>query len=457
MHITKVLPLAIALLAGSAGVDTVRAQGADSPWAAWFGCWTASELEGFGTAPLTCVIPDASAPASAEFVTVRAGEVVARSSVRADGARVPIQAEGCTGWESARFSSDGARVELQGEVRCGESPAQQTDRLLAIASTGEWLDVRLVQTGGQRAMRAERSSVLPWFEIPIAVRGELASLERASSVARAAAARPLQLTQVLETVRALDASVAEVWIAEAMRAEERPFRVGVQELQLLADADVPERVIDVLVAVANPQHFQVGVTSMGTEAVAIAQESRGGGDGWTSPSQAAMLCSRLGWGNPWAFGAFNGFGMHAIPFYYGFGGIGFGSAAFGGVGRGWGDPCFGYSPFAFDNRFGLFGFGRAGMYPGFFPGYGGYPVQVTVVPTGPRPSGGRVVRGRGYTSGPRAASTTQTANPRAAARTSAARGSRSGASSGTASRSTSSGKSTTGSSGSGRTAKPRTP
>ena len=108
------------------------------------------------------------------------------------------------------------------------------------------------------------------------------------------------------------------------------------------------------------------------------------------------------------------------------------------------------------NRYGYGGFYGYGFGSGWIPGYGyGGGVVVVVRPTDPTPreSGGRVVRGRGYTQGGGASTSTgSTAQPRTRATSSDA----SSASSSSGSSSASSGSSST-SSSSGRTAQPRKP
>lgn len=448
----------------------VHAQSANDPWAPFLGCWTPVEASSLGTPPITCIIPVQGTSVAAQILTVRAGATLRNSTVRADGTQVPIDDDICTGWQSASFSDNGARLYMTGETRCGDTPAVRTSGLYSILPNGDWLDVSGARTTAGEQIQVERSRIVPWFDLPESVVEELEPLMRASGAARLAAGRSLRIDDVIDVSGRVDAGVAEVWIAEVsfdMRAD--AFSVNSRDLRALAAARVPARVIDMLVAVANPEHFTVAVSERGAtsaewpRAVASAGDSRSAYE--STFYNGMMHCGRLDYGmpfamSPWGFNGFFGFplGMNSMLF-----------------------DCFGGSPLAFDARYGLFGWSRAGMYRGFFPGYGGFPITVTVGRSGdgaPRPTGGRVIRGRGYSEG--AAPSTGTAQPRAAAvrssqsrpraaedatstRTStrpasspSTRSSTAGSSSGsTSTGSASSGSSSSGSSG--RTAKPRSP
>jgi hypothetical protein len=448
-----------------------HAQTAGDPWAPFLGCWTPVETATLGSPPITCVLPVSGAAMSAQILTVRGGATLRNVTVRADGTQVPVEDELCTGWESASFSTDGARLYLSGETRCGETPPVRTSGLFAILPNGDWLDVSGARTEAGERLQVERSRIVPWFDLPESVVEELEPLMRSAGAARLAAGRTLRVDDVIDVAGRVEPGVAEVWIAEvSFDMREDAFRVNSRDLRVLAAARVPGRVIDMLVAVANPGHYTVAVSERGVSSAEWPRAIAAGGDSRSAFESSfyngAMHCGRMNFGmpfamSPWAFNGFFGFplGMNSMLF-----------------------DCFGGSPLAFDARYGLFGWSRAGMYSGFFPGYGGFPIRVTVGRPGesaPSSAGGRVIRGRGYSEGTGTGPTTGTAQPRDAAirssqsrprsmdgaastRTSSrpaspsTRTSTSGSSSGSSSSgSASSGSSS--SSSSGRTAKPRSP
>jgi hypothetical protein len=451
------------VIAGFLPLLGLPAQTTDTPWAAYYGCWTPVENAALGSPPITCIVP--ATENAVRVVTARAGQTLRDVTLIADGTQIAVEDERCSGWESASFSDDGARLYLRGETRCGTTPVVRTSGLYAILPNGDWLEIAGARTGDGEQLRVERSRIVPWFDLPPELVEDLEPLMRSAGAARLAAGRMLRVEDVIEVSGRVDPSVAEVWIAEvSFDMREDAFRVGTRDLRTLAAAQVPTRVIDMLVAVANPGHFAVAVSQQGAASIPLVPANVAGGSAFDGSAYTRMMhCSPMGFGFPMSPFGFNGLMGFPLNFY--------GGGLF---------DCFGGSPLAFDSRYGLFGWSRAGMYPGFFPGWGGFPITVTVGRGGPAPSGGRVIRGRGYSEGPGTAATggTASAQPRnASVRSSQSRpranaapastrtssrpstpsrsspGSSSGASSGSSS-SSSSGAS---SGSSGRTAKPRNP
>lgn len=390
-------------------------------WTAWYGCWTPLGSAG-ADAPWTCVVPSAGSTAEAEFVTIRDGRELRRVSLRADGARRAIEAAGCSGWESASFSVDGARVYVRGEIACADRASQTTSTILALSEGAEWLDVSVVRTGDERSLRVTRSSLVPWYDLPATLRETFAPLERSAESARAAAALPLRHSQVIEAAGAADEHAVEAWMVESVRDAEKPLVIRRQELEAFAAAEVPRRLIDIAVVLANPQAFQVEISTP-----ASAPASYGTGVLPSAFSRCDRSLDRT-WGRA------TGWLVERDRYYAGWW-------------PGYSD-CFAYGPYSRYYGYG-FGYGYGYRYGGSY--FGRLPVRIVVVPTGPTPSGGRVVRGRGYSSG--GGTSGATAKPRT--NDGASRANTSTTSSGSSRASSTTGSS--GSSGSGRTAKPRTP
>src|SRR5690606_14582793 len=122
--------LIAALLAGVASASAAQAPTtsttASAGWSAWLGCWTPAGAAVDGQPALTtCVVPG-DAPLSVEIVSLAGDSIAMRSTMTADGVARPVTGEGCAGTETARFSDDGARVYVSGEITCGAGPAQRT-------------------------------------------------------------------------------------------------------------------------------------------------------------------------------------------------------------------------------------------------------------------------------------------------------------------------------------------
>ena len=363
---------------------------------AWVGCWEPMDaLPGSG---MTCVVP------STDLRTLRVLEVAGNdvkevSRLVLDGERHAVTASGCEGWERARLSSDGGRILLDAEVSCAGLPKQTRSGAFVITPRGDWLQV---QGSGFDAVSNARvrlfRETVALTELPMEVRAGLSPV---------------------------------LGLAEATRADVARQKLAASDLVELASMKVAAPVIDVIVAAGFPKAFMLDPAGS-AEIGAAPQEAR---------AQSLVLS----------------------PGYYGFG---YPSLY---LQSGMNRMCDLNLWSMFDyfycvrtrtsqwNRYGYGGFDGFGS--GWIPGYGyGGGVVVVVRPTDPTPreSGGRVVRGQGYTQGGSASSGGgSTAQPRT--RATAADASSAGSSSSSGGSSSASSGSSSGSSSSERTAQPRKP
>jgi hypothetical protein len=400
--------LATALVLASAAVAGAQAtQGAatDGRWAPWVGCWqpSARDVEALGVSPgtqtplsIVCVVP-VQGTASVDLVTVTGDKVAPPERVDATGSRRPVSREGCEGWETAEFSPDANRIYLRSEHQCSGNRTRTSTGIMSITPSGEWLDVQGVKVESNNAVRVAHYGRVPApAALPADMKAALETGSMATKTAMLAAADSVEIADVIEATKRADELVVQAWLAERGQG----FNMDAKRLAQVADAKVPERVIDLMVALSYPRAF----------AINLAQS-----DGQIVPTER----TRASADEPLRDGPT----VYAWdPMYSGSYGYGYG---------------YRYS------RYGL-GYGYPGYYPGYY--YPGYPIVIT------RPSGtvnepapdtrGRMVKGRGYT--------------RPADRADRPSGSRTGDSS--------TGSSTTGSSSGGassgsepRTAKPRSP
>lgn len=328
--------LAGTLPASAAATDT------DPRWTAWLGCWLP---DGASRNHVLCVRP-VDDGAAVRMVTYAEGRVVSDETVTADGQQRPVRREGCNGWESAQFSDDGRRVYLRSEFACDGDVRRSSSGLISMSSPMAWLDVQSVGVEGQSAVRVVRYR-LAAPETLEAEGIEPVADDRAMAVhaARTAASAPLSVPAVIDASANLAPETVEAWIVE--RGER--LALSADALIAMADAGVPESVIDIAVAVSYPNTF------------AIDSDTREGA--YVAAEEPEDLRRRPD--------------HYAYPGYY--------------------DPFY-WDPFRY-SRYGRYyspyGYGGYGWYPGYNP------VVVIVRPDddGPSAAPGRVVRGRGYTRG----------------------------------------------------------
>ncbi len=338
---------ALGLLVGVAFTPaSAMAQAVDGRWLPFVGCWQPEE-DGEDADGL-CVLPTAD---GVRLVTVRGTDVVDSRTLSADRESI-VRRDGCGVVERADFSDNLARVYVHSRQECGAGVREFTG-ILAMASPTELLEVRTVSSDAQDAAVVKRYQ---GTSASLATDAGLAdpSQGRASAIesARMSASATLSVDDIIEAADAVDAEAVKALIAE----RNQPLGFEAEDLVRLADAGVPEDVIDVAVAVSYPDHFEVA--SIDREGAY--RYGRYGPYGRDSYYPVGYW--RIGYG--WGFGL-------AFPYYY--------------------DPFWGYR--------GYYG------YPGYYGyGYGGYYRWprggiVVVRPSDGHPDlgRGRAVKGRGYT------------------------------------------------------------
>ena len=404
------LVAAVLLFAASMPAVAQGVQAPDARWQSFLGCWTPADQRArvLGTVTqthLVCVVPTATASA-VEITTVDNGKVVYRQRVEADGAQHASTKDGCTGWESAHWSTGARRVFVRSEYNCGGGLARSASGVLSITSAGEWIDVQGVSSGGNKGVR-----VLRYREVNAsegAVPGEISAMLQgrgtAVSAARVSAAANLAIGDIVEASHSLDAGVVQAWLVEFNSgAEMMPGELTAKQLVTLADAGVAPSVIDVIVALAYPHTFALnpgtgagdfrnvesGARTAGP-ATGIASLPVIGYDAFGYPiygSNALMrtACSAYGYSS-----YYSDYGCSPYcQSFYGLSSTGcsrYGYSSFG---------SYGY------NGYGYNGYGYYGSGYGWYPGSGGVVVVVSPQPAGvpAEQPHGRVVRGQGYTQG----------------------------------------------------------
>lgn len=410
------------LLAGNAATDGASAQSSiaqssqtDARWQPWVGCWepagAINGLERMPSSHMLCVLP-VEGSSAVELATVDSGRVLVRERVQANGERVTSDQGGCKGWKSAQWSPGGQQLYLKSDFDCGGGLHRASTGIFAMAPDGIWLDVQGVSAqngGGVRVIRYRSATV------PDVLRDQLARVtaerELALSTARMTAARAVSTEEVVNASHAVDPAVVEAWLIE----RRQKFAVDSKQLVELADAGVPSRVIDALVALSYPKVFAIaGSSDIGMRAGD--EELQANEEGGRTVYSTMMY--------PYGYGYSLGYGFSPFDYYY---------------------SPYGYSPYGSG-----FGFGY-GWYPG------GGPVVIIRNPgTGTaQAEHGKVVNGRGYVRGRRSSNDGSSNDRGSTPRRSGSSSSSMGGSSSNGGSSAS--PSSSGSQSTGRTAKPRKP
>ncbi|MGQ0814013.1 MAG: hypothetical protein ACT4O1_06060 [Gemmatimonadota bacterium] len=283
----------------------------DGAWLAWQGCWRAVE-DAENT--LVCIVPDG---AGARMVRYVGGAVESETRIIADGVARPFSDEGCTGTQQARWSEDEQRLFLLSDMTCGERTQRKVSGVMAILGT-EWLNVQAITSGENTSTRSARYAAANENGIPKDIARSLRANRLARETARSAAGSLIDLADVQEAVAAIHADAVMAWLTEAGQA----FDLTGKKLVSLADAGVPASVIDVLVAVSNPEHFAVRtrterVDDRGRRTYGYDPCHTRPYDPWMGPigyshDYGYNRCYRYGRSfSPWGYGS--GWGYHGAP------------------------------------------------------------------------------------------------------------------------------------------------
>ena len=378
-----VTPIAIAALAAATmttaprqalGAQGTTATATDARWEAFVGCWAPEP--GIPGPTAVCVLP--AGGARVDLVTIADGRVASREGSDASGIRMPSVREKCEGGDVARWSADGRRLFLVSDHICDGATRVRATGIMALPSGNEWLDVRGVSVaGGPADVRVRRyhaiaptASVIPAALVP-EVQAATAERPTIRAAARTNAASELAIDEVIEASRTIDEGVLEAWLVENGDG----FEVDRAKLERLADARVPSRVIDVMVALSYPNQFAIGRRWQRGEVPQPRVDTTMArpGDIATTPiygGQYGTYGSLYGNRNRYCDDGL----LTAVSRCYGYG-----------VGDAYGH---GYSPYGWGNSGWGMGYGYA---PGRPP--------VIVVNPGKEEQRGRVVNGKGYTRG----------------------------------------------------------
>ena len=355
-------------------------------WQGWLGCWSAAPVERLReTGPeaprIVCITPTADGDV-VDISAIAEGKVVSRDRIDASGTTRAVEAPGCQGTQAARWSADGRRVFLKSMVTCDGIPTEMS-AILAVTSSGEWLDVRRVAAGSGSDVRVARYRDVG---LPSLVPADIVnSFDRRNAIlfhdARLAAGVPVSANAIIEASRATDASVVESWVMESGQR----FAVDARTLTQLADAGVPARVTDAMIAASRPADVASSHTIFYSPYGWNGRDGhygRGSADAWDQGTGSRVYVNVYEY-DPWGWGYWplgNRFG--SVPFGYGVR-YGVGNSLGDGYGIGYG--------FGYENRY------RYRTSAGSRVGYYYPPVIVLHNDQTGTESRGRAVKGQGYT------------------------------------------------------------
>jgi hypothetical protein len=231
-------------------VSTPREVSTEIPW---IGCWEliveskAGQNQSSGERHTVCVEPTVD-PRALDLTGRVDDEIVVRQLLVADGIRRPVGDANCKGWKMTLRSADGRRLYLQSDTTCVDGTVRHMSGISLLAAANHWLDIQVLRQGtkSELAIRHYRLLGSASFQLP------------ASGPATANAARMMSVTRptandVVEALGWVDPLVVEAMLLES----ETGFTIDSRVLVRLAELQVPERIIDLMVALSFPDYFTI--------------------------------------------------------------------------------------------------------------------------------------------------------------------------------------------------------
>jgi uncharacterized membrane protein YgcG len=242
----------VALAAPALGQPTARQVQKNQDKLAWLGCWDvipdpdAEIQERPEERQMICVAPG-DAPESLDMTVLIDNENIATDVP--DGSRRPVSDGGCDGWIRSVLSEDRQRLYLQSEATCPDGKLRNLTGASMIASGNRWIDIHALRVDGERELLIQRYRPVEagTVRLPGVFSTEM-------DIIRTAAAAPLTVENVIEALQVVDPTVVEAMLLET----EVRFGIDSNLLLQLADAGVPNEVIDLMVALTFPDYFSIG-------------------------------------------------------------------------------------------------------------------------------------------------------------------------------------------------------
>ena len=231
----------------------------DSRWTPYLGCWTISQ-EQVGQSPMSlapgtmvCVRP--SGRFGVAITTTVEGKNVLEQTIVADGSAQPLSQGDCSGTQTSDWSRDGERLFTRVSLNCTGRPTRTVSGITMMAK-GQWVDVQAIVVDSDHDLRVRR------------YRRSSEQYTGAPAVTTA----PFSIEDVIEASAKVQAPAVEAALLELGGR----FTLNSRALKQLADANVSPNVIDLMVAQAYPERFEIDRGVYPPVAVASGAATSGG-------------------------------------------------------------------------------------------------------------------------------------------------------------------------------------
>ena len=256
----------LALLSSAPALAQDTSTAFDSRWNPYLGCWTVLRAQSGHSAAvqegtMVCVRP--SGQFGVAVTTTVDGKTVLEQNIIADGSAQPLSQRDCSGTQTSNWSRDGERLFTNVELTCAGGPKRVISGITLLAN-GQWVDSQATVVDGVADVRVRRYR---------------RSSDRSTGPAGMTTA-PLSIEDIIEASAKVQSEALEAVLDEANARFELNSRVLIQ----LADNGVSPNVIDLMVAQAYPEKFQVERRSSLAASTSYGTASAGGSTAYMTGS-----------------------------------------------------------------------------------------------------------------------------------------------------------------------------
>ena len=283
----KLPALVAVVLLGTATTQAAAGQHAptESPWLPLLDCWQLVEETGmladhedeqraFADRVVVCLTPKTGTdePSAVEVTTIADSERVLVETLDATGAPYAVSEGSCTGRRQDTWSAGSARLFTRVHLDCEDGGQRSVSGVGLMTNASTWLDIQLVEAGGQglatvrRYIRASEAAIREAGATPPASGLRTQSREAARLISNSG----FGITGVIEAHRETAPAVVEAMLVETNAT----FTLDASALLALDNAAVPGELIDLMVALSFPGAFVVDRPTV------RASSSGGGGGGF---------------------------------------------------------------------------------------------------------------------------------------------------------------------------------
>jgi hypothetical protein len=256
----------------------------DPRWTPWIGCWQADTTAGYADpsqSVYTCVTPLAGT-SGVQQLTVSRGKIIARRRLVANGGNNAFDENGCHGTRLVDWSSNGRRVYMHSNYTCDIGLVGTSTSILALTSRGDWLEVETVHAGQGLIEHVDqwRDAGVP-ASLPAEVFNALQSRKMTVTTARASAAAPLTVAEVVDALRRVDSTT----VSSLIVASGQTFNLNGEQVAALFRSNVPRSVLQAMVAWTP----QPGAATAGYDPDAYLRATAGMNYAGPAPAQVIVI------------------------------------------------------------------------------------------------------------------------------------------------------------------------